>query len=136
MTEVMCASCDQETRYHTLPPHERIVADQHWRVAHAPHVAQPGWLVLRPRRHVTTIAGLTDAEGASLGTWQLRLSRALRAVVRCRETYVAQDAPTEASAHIHFHLVPRMADRPAAEQVSPARMDAIATGIREYLRRD
>jgi diadenosine tetraphosphate (Ap4A) HIT family hydrolase len=151
MTFAGCFTCDQEARYDALPPRERIVADEHWRVAHAVHAAQPGWLVLVPRRHVTTIAGLTDAEGAALGTWQLRLSRALHAVLGCAKTYVAQFAEAEGFPHVHFHVVPRMPDlapelhgpwifdllaRPAGEHVPPERMDAVATAVREYLRRE
>jgi diadenosine tetraphosphate (Ap4A) HIT family hydrolase len=86
------------------------VADDLWRVAHAFNAALPGWLVLLPRRHVTSIAELTDAEASSLGTWQVRLSRALRSAAGCQKTYVAQFAEAEGFAHVHFHIVPRPAD--------------------------
>ncbi len=62
--------------------------------------ALPGWLVLLPRRHVTAIHELTDAEATTQGTWQVRLSRALHAVTGCIKTL----------AHVHFHVMPRMAD--------------------------
>src|SRR5262245_15791471 len=129
-----CYACEQDARFDALPPRERVAADDHWRAAHAIETALVGWLVLVPRRHVTTVAGLTDAEAASLGTWQLRLSRALRDLLGCTKTYVAQFAEAGRFPHVHFHVVPRMADledrllgpqvfdllrRPAGEHVPP-----------------
>jgi diadenosine tetraphosphate (Ap4A) HIT family hydrolase len=105
-------TCRGNERIGTLPPRELIAADGHWRVAHAFDTALPGWLVLLPRRHVTSIADLTDAEAASLGTWQVRLSRALRTVTGCSKTYLAQFAEQAGFAHVHFHVVPRMPDLP------------------------
>ncbi|MFI6697834.1 HIT family protein [Streptomyces sp. NPDC050509] len=92
MTSPDCYTCGQEARIEELPLSERIVLDRHWRVAHAFDTALPGWLVLLPRRHVTAVHELTDAEAATLGTWQVRLSRALRDVTGCVKTYVAQFA--------------------------------------------
>ncbi len=80
------------------------------RVAHAFDTAVPGWLVLVPRRHVTAIGELTDAEASSLGSWLVRTSRSLQAVVGCEKTYVAQFAEGEGFAHVHFHIIPRPAD--------------------------
>ncbi|GAA2745447.1 HIT family protein [Kitasatospora cinereorecta] len=91
-------------------PRHRIAADEHWRVAHAFGTALPGWLVLVPRRHVTSIAELTDEEAALLGGWQVRLSRVLGEVTGCVKTYVAQFAEREGFGHVHFHIVPRPAD--------------------------
>jgi diadenosine tetraphosphate (Ap4A) HIT family hydrolase len=105
-----CYSCAGDAEFGRLPPRDRVGGDDLWRVALAFDSALPGWLVLIPRRHVTSIAELTDAEAASLGTWQVRLSRALRAVLGCQKTYVAQFAEAEGFAHVHFHIVPRPAD--------------------------
>jgi diadenosine tetraphosphate (Ap4A) HIT family hydrolase len=105
-----CYSCTQEALFESLPTWERIAFDGHWRVAHSLGVALAGWLVLLPRRHVTAIADLTDQEAATLGTWQVRLSRALRAVTDCPRTYVAQFAEKEGFAHVHFHVIPRVAE--------------------------
>lgn len=74
--------------------------------------ALAGWLVLVPRRHVTSIADLTGEEAATLGHWQVRLSRALRDVTGCVKTYVVQFAEREGFEHVHFHVVPRMPDVP------------------------
>jgi diadenosine tetraphosphate (Ap4A) HIT family hydrolase len=110
VTAADCYPCAGNAELERLPPRECIAFDAHWRVAHAFDSALPGWLVLIPRRHVTSIAMLTDAEATSLGTWQVRLSRALHNVLGCEKTYVAQFAEAEGFAHVHFHIVPRAAD--------------------------
>jgi diadenosine tetraphosphate (Ap4A) HIT family hydrolase len=105
-----CYTCAHEAAGRNAPPWERIATDEHWRVAHAFNTAVPGWLVLVPRRHVTALAELTDAEAAALGGWQVRLSRALARVLGCQKTYIAQFAEAEGFAHVHFHVVPRPPD--------------------------
>lgn len=144
-----CYACRQETRFDDLPPRERIVFDQHWRVAHAFNTALPGWLVLLPRRHVTAVHELTDSEAETLGAWQVRLSRALHDVTGCAKSYVAQFAEAEGFAHVHFHIVPRMADlpqayrgpgmfellkRPEQERVTADQADQMARSVRACLR--
>jgi diadenosine tetraphosphate (Ap4A) HIT family hydrolase len=139
-----CYTCAQEAGAGSLPPRERIAADELWRVAHAFNSALPGWLVLLPRRHVTAIAGLTDAEAQALGTWQVRLSRALQQVLGCQKTYVAQFAEAEGFSHVHFHVVARPPDlapelrgprvfgllgRAGHPPVSSERMDEIALAL-------
>jgi diadenosine tetraphosphate (Ap4A) HIT family hydrolase len=146
-----CYTCDRETDLVVqvkLPVREDIVHDEHWRLVHATGVSLPGWLVLVPRRHVTAIAELTDAEAASLGAWQVRASRALHEVTGCAKTYIAQFAEAEGYSHVHFHIVPRKANLadeltgprifgllgatgPAA--LTDERMDEIANAIRGAL---
>jgi hypothetical protein len=92
-----CLVCDHNARMDELPPREVVAFDEHWRVAHAFGTGTPGWLVLAPRRHVTAVAELTDAEAATLGAWQVRLSRALHAVTGCGKTYIAQFAEARGS---------------------------------------
>lgn len=142
-----CVSCADEARLATLPPRDRIAVDDHWRVAHAFGVALPGWLVLLPRRHVTAVADLTDAEAAGLGSWQVRLSRALGTALGCPKTYVAQFAEAEGFAHVHFHVVPRMPDLPPElrgpgvfallgrpdDEPTPAARDTLAAILRGLL---
>ncbi len=149
MTRVpRCRACDNEERYDELPIRERVGADGHWRVVHSFDTALPGWLVLLPRRHVTAVAELTDVEAAALGTWQVRLSRALHAVTGCAKTYVAQFSEGAGFEHVHFHVVPRMADLPdeargprvfgllavpPPERVPAERMDELARAVAEHL---
>ena len=143
-----CYTCHANGQIDTLPPRELVVADDHWRTAHAFDTTLPGWLVLVPRRHVTSIADLTDAEAAGLGTWQVQLSRALREVTGCTKTYLMQLAEKEGFAHVHFHVVPRMRDLPddrrgpaifgylgAAEghRLDDAQRDDLAVALRRQL---
>lgn len=124
-----CYSCDRETDLvvlRRLPVREDIAHDDHWRVVHATGTALPGWLVLVPRRHVTAIAELTDEEAQALGSWQVRVSRALQSVTGCEKTYVAQFSEAEGYSHLHFHIVPRGADL-AAEFRGPAVFGLIGT---------
>ena len=135
-----CLSCNGNADIDRLPMRERIAVDEFWRVAHAFDSALPGWLVLLPRRHVTTIAGLTDAEAASLGPWQVRLSRALGAVTGCAKTYVAQFAEAEGFAHVHFHIVPRwngdhnFMTSVAAVKVIPQALEELHAELQKALR--
>jgi diadenosine tetraphosphate (Ap4A) HIT family hydrolase len=145
-----CYACAQEHLFDQLPIRERIAFDEYWRTAHAIGTALEAWLVLVPRRHVTSVADLTDAEAAGLGTWQVRLSRALHEVTGCAKTYVVQFAEAEGFAHVHFHLVPRLADQPddrrgpavfsylatpRNDQVTVQRMDAIGESLHHILQR-
>ncbi|MFJ6850923.1 HIT family protein [Streptomyces sp. NPDC091271] len=148
MTDPDCYACGREAQFGELPPRERVASDEHWRVAHAFDTAVPGWLVLLPRRHVTAVHDLTDAEAAALGVWQVRLSRALRSVTGCAKTYVVQFAEAEGFAHTHFHVVPRMRDlppeqrgpgvfrllgRPEPERVTADQADHLARSLRASL---
>jgi diadenosine tetraphosphate (Ap4A) HIT family hydrolase len=120
MTTADCYSCAREAEASTgkLPPREIIAADDQWRVAHAFGCGLEGWLVLIPRRHVTSVSELNDAEARSLGNWQVRLSRALHEVLGCQKTYIAQFAEAEGFSHVHFHVVPRPG-RPATGAAWP-----------------
>ena len=146
-TTADCYSCAQESQAGKLPPREDIAADDHWRVAHAFGCALEGWLVLLPRRHITSISELNDAEAQSLGVWQVRLSQALHQVLGCQKTYIAQFAEAEGFSHVHFHVVPRSPDLPQdlrgprifqmmrsdRPPVTEQRMDEIARDLRDQL---
>jgi diadenosine tetraphosphate (Ap4A) HIT family hydrolase len=149
MTSPDCYACGKEARFDDLPPRECVSFDQYWRVAHAINTSVPGWLVLLPRRHVTAVHDLTDAEATALGAWQVNLSRALRSVTGCVKTYVVQFAEADGFVHVHFHIVPRMADlppeqrgpgvfgllrRPEQERVTADRADQMAHALRAELR--
>ncbi|MFF2641801.1 HIT family protein [Streptomyces niveus] len=150
MTTPDCYACGKEAEFDDLSPRECVVHDQHWRVAHSFNTALPGWLVLLPRRHVAAVHDLTDAEAAALGVWQVKLSQALRTVTGCAKTYVVQFAEAEGFAHVHFHIVPRMADlqpehrgpgvfellrRPEQERVTADQADQLAHVLRTHLSR-
>jgi diadenosine tetraphosphate (Ap4A) HIT family hydrolase len=147
-TSCDCYTCDREARAADLPPRESIASDDHWRVAHSFNSALPGWLVLLPRRHVTSISELTDAEARALGTWQVRLSRALHQVLGCHKTYIGQFAESEGFDHVHFHVIAKPPDlahelrghrifqmlvSADGPRLSTQRMDAIARELTDQL---
>ncbi len=96
----------------TAPPWDCIYRTPLWDVVHSYNTAMPGWLVLVVRRHVGAIAELTDAEAIELGRLIHRVSAALKEVTGCVKTYVVQFAEALEHPHVHFHIIPRMADQP------------------------
>jgi len=113
-----CYPCDQQATG-ALPPRENVVRTDHWRVAHAFNSMLPGWLVLLPTRHVTSVTDLTPEAADELGGLIRRLSTALEAVTGCVKTYFMQFSEAEGFSHLHVHLVPRMRDQPR-DAIGPA----------------
>jgi diadenosine tetraphosphate (Ap4A) HIT family hydrolase len=117
-------------------------------VAHSFNAALAGWLVVLPRRHVTAVDELEEAETVELGPLLRALTAGLRATVGCQKTYVMLFAEQEGFGHVHLHVVPRMADLPADHQgpgvfhylrqpegewVSQAAMDDLARKLRQVI---
>jgi diadenosine tetraphosphate (Ap4A) HIT family hydrolase len=132
----------------TAPLWDAIYRTPFWDVVHSFDTALPGWLVLVARRHIAAVDELTDAEAVELGLLIRHVSAALRAATGCQKTYVLQFAEAAEHPHVHFHIIPRMADQPAerrstkifgylgvpaAERVSEATMNDIAALVRRYL---
>lgn len=97
------------------PPRENAWSTQHWRVAHAFDTDLPGWLVVVPRTHVTSMAELSPAAADEFGGLLRLMSRALTQVTGAVKTYLMLFAEAEGFSHLHVHLVPRLPDQPAAE---------------------
>lgn len=95
-----------------LPPRERIVVQDGWRLVHAFNTSLPGWLVLVPLRHVEAFAELDDAEAAAFARLVRLASLALADLVGCVKTYVMILGEEEGFAHLHAHVVPRMRELP------------------------
>jgi diadenosine tetraphosphate (Ap4A) HIT family hydrolase len=106
--------------------------------------------VLVARRHIVAVDEMTNEEASELGFLLQQVSAALREVVGCSKTYIIQFAEAEGHAHVHFHVIPRMADQPEerrsvgvfgylgvpeAERLDDATMDEIALKIRNFLTR-
>jgi diadenosine tetraphosphate (Ap4A) HIT family hydrolase len=106
-----CRVCELNETIAEQPASERAHLEDHWRVAHG-WSALPGWLIVAPRRHVTSLSELAGGEAAALGILLADASAALREVVGCERTYVILFAEQEGFGHVHFHVVPRMADLP------------------------
>ncbi|MCL4803482.1 MAG: HIT domain-containing protein [Anaerolineae bacterium] len=145
-----CMTCELIDRRDRgeAPPWDMIHRADHWDLVHAYNTSLPGWLVLVARRHVAAIDELTEEEATELGVLLRRSSAALRQVVGCVKTYVCQFAEQAEHPHVHFHIVPRMADQPddrrgprvfgylgvpEDERVSEEKMNEIAAGVGQYL---
>ena len=145
-----CLTCDLVRRRDAgdAPLWDNIHRTAHWDVVHSYNTSLPGWLVLVARRHVAAIDELTDEEAAELGVLLRRVSAALRVATGCVKTYVVQFAEQAEHPHVHFHVIPRLADQPDdrrgprvfaylgvpdEERVSEERMNAIAVEVRRLL---
>jgi diadenosine tetraphosphate (Ap4A) HIT family hydrolase len=130
------------------PLWDSILRTPSWDLVHSYNSSLPGWLVLVARRHIAAVHEMTGEEAAELGLLLQRASAALREVVGCPKTYVIQFAEAEGHAHVHFHVIPRMADQPeerrsvgifgylgvpVAERLDDATMDEIALKVRDFL---
>ena len=145
-----CMTCQLIARRDAgaAPPWDSIHRTEFWDIVHSYNTALPGWLVIVARRHIEALHELTLPEAEELGVLIRQVSVALRDVTGCRKTYVIQFAEAAEHPHVHFHIVPRMADQPEecrstkvfaylgvpeAERVSEARMNEIAARIRPLL---
>ncbi|MGN6605443.1 MAG: HIT family protein [Jatrophihabitans sp.] len=143
-----CLPCEQEAAG-ALPPREDILHTDHWRVVHAFNSTLPGWLVVLPTRHVTSLADLTLEAATELGPLIRRLSLALRKVRGCEKTYLMQFSEAVGFAHLHLHLVPVSADHPdeargpavfryltqnEEQWLSETERDSLALALRAYVR--
>lgn len=104
-----CFNCQQDRDLGRLPVRDRVHASALWRLVHA-WSSLPGWLVLISRRHVVSPGELNEAEAVELGQLIRAASAALSDVVGCDKTYVVMFGEKPGFEHLHFHIVPRMAD--------------------------
>ncbi len=146
----LCLTCKLTTRRDTndAPLWDSIYRTAHWDVAHAYNTSMVGWLVLVARRHIEALDELTESEAQELGNLIRRVSRALKAAIGCRKTYVVQFAEAVEHPHVHFHIVPRMDNLPPeyrgpkifgylgvpdSEAVREEKMNEIAETVRHFL---
>jgi diadenosine tetraphosphate (Ap4A) HIT family hydrolase len=147
MTVIQCFNCAYETKG-DLPPRENVWrVGEAWRVALAFNSSLEGWAVVIPTRHVESLDELSDEESTSLGILLRDLTGALKVVTGCQKTYVMLLAEQPGFNHVHFHVVPRMADLPSErtgtavfaylkeEPLSDDARDEIAMQIRAELTR-
>jgi diadenosine tetraphosphate (Ap4A) HIT family hydrolase len=109
-----CKTCELVNRRDAgeAPLWDSIHRTPFWDLVHSYNTALPGWLVLVARRHIEAIDELTDDEALELGRLIRQASIALREVTGCVKTYVVQFAEQADHPHVHFHVVPRMANQP------------------------
>jgi len=145
-----CKTCELVRRRDAggAPLWDRIQRTQYWDLVHAYDSALPGYLILVARRHIAAIDELTEEEAVQLGRLLRGASIALKQVTGCAKTYVLQFAEHPEHPHVHFHVVPRMADlpedrrsvriieylgAPEEERVPEERMNEIAAGVQSIL---
>jgi diadenosine tetraphosphate (Ap4A) HIT family hydrolase len=151
MPEIMpCITCELVARRDdgTAPLWDCIQRTQFWDIVHCNAATIPGWLVVVARRHIEAIDELTRDEALELGVLLQQVSLALKQVIKCTKTYVVQFAEAEGHHHVHFHVIPRMANLPEErrgtkifeylgvsedERVSEKRMNEIAVKIQRIL---
>ncbi len=109
-----CLTCELIARRdeNEAPLWDSIYRSSYWDVVHSYNVSLLGWLVLIARRHIAAIDEMTEAEALELGQLIRRTSLALKEATGCVKTYVVQFAEAAGHSHVHFHIVPRMADLP------------------------
>lgn len=147
---VRCKTCEltEQRRLGKAPLWDCIYQTEYWDVVHAYNTSLPGWLVLVLQRHIESLDELTEQEADELGGLIRRVSLSLKSVIECVKTYVIQFAEHEDHPHVHFHIVPRMANQPAnrrsvqifgylgvspEERVSEDQMNEICARIRNDL---
>lgn len=105
-----CGTC-KGVRNELGAPGGVIYEDRLW---HLDHIIRPvpmaGWLILKPKRHVESVAKLTDAEARTLGTLIARAAAALERATKVRKVYVGLFGEAKLFAHVHIHLIPRPLD--------------------------
>lgn len=109
-TTATCVAC-RANRGAIVAPGGALYDDGLWRLEHTfEPIPMVGWLVLKPIRHVESLADLTADEAAALGPLLQRITRAMRETLAPAKVYAALFA--ESVAHLHIHLIPRAADLP------------------------
>ncbi len=106
-----CFACEVNTG-RINPPGGPIYADDLWVADHGIPPLVRGYVVLKPRRHVDSLADLNPPEAAALGVVAQRLLAAMRTTLGPERIYICSLG--ESLRHLHFHLVPRYADMPPA----------------------
>lgn len=107
-----CYICEVTAQGEATPLWQRIYVDEHWRVAHAFDSSLLGWLVIVARRHIESLADLTEQEALTLGPLLRALSIAVQDLTGAAKAYVLFLAESPLHRHVHVHVVPRMPNLP------------------------
>src|SRR5438067_10442513 len=108
-----CGTC-RANRGELPAPGGVIYSDRLWQLEHMIRpIAMAGWLILKPKRHVESIAALTKGEARTLGPLVTQISRALERATGAKKVYIGLFAEARSFAHIHIHLIPRPRRLPA-----------------------
>lgn len=101
-----CEACDLTQGRRPLPG-GLIHATAHWRVEHCVGPLRLGTLIVKPIRHVTAVAQLTDDEAIELGPLLRKASRVAGQVVDADQVYNCLWSHAGGHpAHIHYVIQP------------------------------
>ncbi len=99
-----CLACDVNN-LRVAPLGGLIIATDTWVADHCIPPMARGYVILKPRRHVTAVADLSPAEAGDFGVVAQRLMAAMRTVLAPARIYRFDFG--ESLDHLHFHLMPR-----------------------------
>lgn len=130
MAHDACVTC-RANRGELPAPGGVIYEDAFWRLEHTfEPIPMVGWLVLKPLRHIESVADLTPDEAAGLGPLMQRTAAAMTDILKAVKVYVSLYAEAENAAHIHVHPIPR-ADGHPADRLGPGVFHFLAEAHRE-----
>lgn len=92
-------------------------------------------MVLVARRHITSVADMSDDEAKTLGPLNREVSRSLQVVLGCEKTYVVQLAEHQDHPHVHVEVIPRARDLPV-EQRGPGIFGLMGAALDEAVSAD
>ena len=104
---VDCMACQLSSGGLALPGGQ-IFRTHYWLVEHCVGPLGPGTLIVKPERHVTSVAGLSEAEAAELGPLLRRTSQVASQLVEADQIYrncLWSHAGGE-PVHIHYVVQP------------------------------
>lgn len=108
---VDCIACELADGRRPLPG-GRIFASDHWLVEHCVGPLGLGCLIVKPKRHVTSVADLEGYEAAELGPLLQRASMVARDLVGAQQIYNCLWSHAGGiPGHIHFVVQPITAEQ-------------------------
>jgi diadenosine tetraphosphate (Ap4A) HIT family hydrolase len=129
---VACLTCEAAEGRVELSLVPSLAVTEHWRVEQGHPSTIRGWLVVVLRRHAPALHDLTADEWAELATVLAATCEAHRRVVGAEKEYVMQFAEADGHRHVHFHVVPRLAESPD-DLRGPRVMDALGANVADPL---
>lgn len=101
-----CIACELAEGRRPLPG-GRIFRTRYWLVEHCVGPLGLGTLIVKPERHVTSVAGLTDYEAAELGPLLRKASAVATQLVASEQTYNCLWSHADGvPVHIHYVVHP------------------------------
>lgn len=125
-----CPACDLASGRVPLPG-GRIHRTGHWLVEHCVGPLGVGTLLVKPERHVTAVADLSDAEAAELGPLLRDTARVARDLAGAEQVYTCLWAHAGGvPGHVHYVVQPVRAGQIRDGRVGPRlQLDMFEAGV-------